>query len=107
MIEKYGRYSLIAGVAVAVLMGLFPSLRSDATLLVLVVLGVAAGFLSGKGQRAELLTAAVALMLAGRIGLPHANETVGAVLGNVSVLSGAAAVVLALRTILGTGRERR
>lgn len=113
MLQKYGAYSLLAGLIVAVVVGLFPSLDSSTMRVVLLVLGLAGGALSiSSGRTSEFLVAAIALMLAGTIrgelaDLTSIGELIERVMRNVHLVAAAASIVLAVKIIVSTARDRR
>lgn len=110
MLQKYGAYSLLAGLVVAVVVGLFPSLDSNTMRVVLLVLGLAGGALNvASGRTTEFLVAAIALMLAGTVrgelsGLTSIGELVERVLRNVHIVAAAASIVLAVKVIVLASR---
>ena len=64
-LHRIGHYSFIAGLIIAVIVGLIPTLRGDAAIWIMVVLGVIVGLLniSAKEVNSFLITA-VALIIA-------------------------------------------
>ena len=113
MLKKYGAYALVAGLVVAVVVGLLPSLDSGTMHVVLLILGIAGGLLSiGAGRTSEFLVAAIALMLAGSVrgelsGLTSLGEAIERILKNVHIVAAAASVVLAVKIIVSAARDRK
>lgn len=104
MNEKIGRYAFIVGLVISLIAG-FVSVGPE-VLAILVVLGVIVGFLNVTGSEVErFLLGTIALMLVG-----SAGATFGAVVGNilsafVAFVAGAALIV-ALKTVYSTTKER-
>ena len=113
MLTKYGSYAFIAGLVIAVVVGLIPSLDTSVMQVVLLVLGFAGGALSiASGKTQEFLVAAIALMLAGAVGAKISDlSTIGPaaqrVLENVRTVASAAALVLAIKILIAAARERK
>jgi hypothetical protein len=113
MLKKYGAYALIAGLAIAVLMGLFPRLESEWARVALVVLGLVGGALNVKSERVnEFLMAGVALMLAATVRqeltkLTRIGDTLEVILANVFIVTAAATLVLAVKTIVSSARDTK
>ncbi|MHC4202539.1 MAG: hypothetical protein ACYSU0_21315 [Planctomycetota bacterium] len=111
MLKKYGAYSLLAGLVIAVIVGLIPSFNTDTMRIVLLVLGFAGGALSiSSGRTSDFLVAAIALMLAGTIGeeladLTSIGRTIEHILRNVHLVAAAASLVLAVKIIVSTARD--
>ena len=110
MLKKYGGYALIAAIALAVLVGLVPSLDKNWVRVVLVVLGLIAGLVNVVGEhRTEFLMATIALMLVGSAGLADITtlgDTISRVIGNIRVVAAPAALVGALAVIVSTARQK-
>ena len=113
MLKKYGAYSLLAGLVIAVLVGLIPRLNTNTMRIVMLVLGFAGGALSiSSGRTSDFLVAAIALMLAGTIREELADFTsigdvVERILRNVHLVAAAASIVLAVKIILSTARDSK
>lgn len=103
--EKIGEWAFLAGVAIAVLIGLVPGVL-DATMAatVLAVLGAIVGLVSINAKdTGPFLTATIALLVAGNAGLgnlPAVGAFLGAILGNISTFVAPAAVVIAVKYVV-------
>jgi hypothetical protein len=110
---KYGAYALLAGLAIAVVVGIFPDLDDSWVRVALVVLGLVGGALNvGSGKSAEFLMAGVALMLAASVkgeitGVFSGNlgKIIESVLENVYIVTAAATLVLAVKVILSAAKS--
>jgi hypothetical protein len=115
MIKKYGAYALLAGLVIAVLVGIFPQLESDWVTVLLVILGLVGGALNISNERtSEFLMAGIALMLASQVrsevaGIVSRNigRVIEHVLENVYIVTSAATLVLAVKTIVAAAREKK
>ena len=115
MIKKYGAYALLAGLIIAVLVGVFRRLESDWVMVLLVILGLVGGALNVSNERtADFLMAGVALMLAAQVRSEVANlvsrdvgNIIQHILKNVYVVTAAATLVLAVKTIVAAAREKQ
>ena len=112
MLQKYGGYALLAGLALAVVVGLFPKLDSSTTQVILLMLGLAGGALNVKSERtSDFLTAGIALMLAASVRselarLTSAGHAIELILRNVYIVAAAASLVLAVKVIVSTAMSR-
>jgi len=107
--DKAGHYAFIAGVLLAILVGLFPQAIENenvqsAVVLVLVLLGLIVGFLNiTGGETSEFLIASIALMGGSGIvtlGLiPTVGPYIQAILTNIALFVAPAALVVALKAI--------
>ncbi len=113
MLKKYGAYSLLAGLIIAVMVGLVPSLNTSTMRIVMLVLGFAGGALSiSSGRTSEFLVAAIALMLAGTIrgelaDLTSIGNVIERILRNVHLVAAAASMVLAVKVIVSAARASK
>ncbi len=103
--EQIGGWAFIAGVIIAILVGLVPldaATTSYATL-VMVVLGLVVGFLNVPDKETTpFLIAAIALLAAGNAGLstiPAVGSYVTNILSNIVAFVAPAAVVVALKQV--------
>ncbi len=109
--ETIGEWAFLAGVLIAVLLGLVPSIVDAATsATVLVVLGVIVGLVSVSAKEiGSFLTAAIALLVAGAAGLdqlPAVGAFLGPILGNISAFVAPAAVVIAVKYVVELARGK-
>ena len=111
MLQKYGAYALLVGLAIAVIVGIFPKAIDRHTVyVVLLILGVIGGAMSVSSENtADFLMAGVALMLAAKMDLDFDKATtlgdvIRAILENVYVVTAAATIVLAVKTILSAAK---
>jgi hypothetical protein len=115
MIKKYGAYALLAGLVIAVLVGVFPQLESDWITVALVILGLIGGVLNVSNEKtADFLMAGVALMLAAQVRSEIANvasrsiaNVIKHVLENIAIVTACATLVLAIKTIVAAAREKQ
>jgi len=110
-IDKIGEWAFLAGVILAILIGLFKGEATGTIATVLVVLGVLVGFLNiAERETTPYLVAAVALLVAGSAGLgslPLAGVlNLSAMLGNIVLFVAPAAVIVALKTIITLGKKK-
>lgn len=100
--EGVGHWSFIAGVLLAVLAGLIPSMQTDGLIWILVVLGLIVGVLNITAREtAEFLLAALALIIcadAAKFVLP-VGVVLFPILSNIIAFVFPAALIVALRTI--------
>jgi len=110
MLKKYGGYALLVAIALAVVVGLIPSLERDWMRVVLVILGLVAGLVNVVGEhRTEFLMATIALMLVGSAGLgsiTSLGEAIARIVANIQIVAAPAALVGALAIIITTAREK-
>lgn len=113
MEKNVGHFAFLAGVAIALLLGLVnvsATWQSNA-LLLLVVLGLIVGLLNVKGKETELfLIAAAALMLAGsaevdKITYLNLGVYLKAILLNIKVFVAPAALVVALKAVWALAKD--
>jgi len=115
MIKKYGAYALLAGLVIAVLVGIFEQLESEWVTVALVILGLAGGALNVSNEKtADFLMAGVALMLAAQVRGEIADVAGGSlggviqrILENIYVVTACATLVLAIKTIVTAAREKQ
>jgi hypothetical protein len=109
LLKKYGGYALLAAIALAVVVGLVPSLNDSWVRVALIVLGLVAGLVNVVGEhRTEFLMATIALMLVGSANLEDVFSSGGAILrilANIRMIAAPAALVGALAVIISTARK--
>jgi len=106
--EKIGRYIFIGGVIVSILAGF---ITSSWVIPVLTVLGLVVGFLNVTAKEVQpFLLAAVSLVIIAALGsdritdLPEVGETIGRMYTALLVFVSPAAVVVALKALVGIAR---
>lgn len=110
-IAKIGEWAFLAGVAIALLLGLFIGEAVGAWATTLIVLGIMVGILNiAEKETTAYLVAAIALLVAGSAGLgslPFTNlMNLSAMLGNIVLFVAPAAVIVAVKTVLTLGKKR-
>jgi hypothetical protein len=108
-LEQVGKWAFIAGMAVAVLAGLFVV---PYTALVLFVLGLVVGFLNVTVKETEkFLIAAIALIVLGVASIQTlsilgivVSDILNAILANFTAFVGASALVVAIKAIIDIGK---
>ncbi len=103
-----GAWAFIAGVAIAVLVGLFSGLANSFVLGALVVLGLIVGFLNVTGNEASsFLLAAIALVIVSAFGknVLSAISILGSVLDAIMALVVPATIIVALKAVYGLARN--
>ncbi|MBW2993631.1 hypothetical protein KY317_03600 [Candidatus Woesearchaeota archaeon] len=103
-LKKVGHYSFLAGIIIAVIVGLVPSLRGDPAIWVMVILGVIVGFLNVTSKETVgFLIACVGLIIASSasaLSLAVIWPTLTTILGNMIVFIAPAAIVVAIKTVI-------
>ena len=108
MANKTGHYAFLAGVLLAIIVGLFPDLSkqySSIVVMVLVLLGLIVGFLNITAKETtEFLVASIALMGGGAAlesitVIPVVGDVLYSILLHVAVFVAPAALVVALKAI--------
>ncbi|MDH3497046.1 MAG: hypothetical protein OER21_09795 [Gemmatimonadota bacterium] len=105
--EKIGKWAFIAGLIVAALAGL--GVDGTWVVWVLAILGLVVGFLNVTGQETHgFLLAAIALILSATAveALPFVGELATDIVVNIVVFLAPAVLVVALKTLLQTAKER-
>ncbi len=103
--EQIGGWAFIAGVIIAILVGLVPldAATTGYATLVMVVLGLIVGFLNiADKETTPFLIAAIALLAAGNGGLsliPAVGSYITNILNNIVAFVAPAAIVVALKAV--------
>jgi len=110
-INKIGEWAFLAGVMIALLLGLFKGEVTGTFATVLVVLGIIVGILNiAEKETTPYLIATIALLVAGSTGLgtlPFADKVnLSAMLQNIVLFVAPAAVIVALKTIVTLGKKK-
>jgi uncharacterized membrane protein len=110
--NKFGEIAFLAGVLIAILVGLFQMSVATGTLaIVLVLLGIIVGFLNiSEKETTGYLVAAIALLAAsgasGFASLPMIGLYLAAMLGNIALFVAPAAVIVALKTVITLAKKK-
>lgn len=103
-LKRVGHYSFIAGIIIAVIVGLIPALRGNPAVWVMVILGVIVGFLNITAKETiGFLVACVGLIIASSasaLTLAIIWPTLTTILGNVIIFIAPAAIVVAIKTVI-------
>ena len=113
MTSKLGEWAFIVGVLLAIMFGLIPSEWQGMATLVLVVLGIAVGFLNiTEKESTPFLVAAAALMITSSTGdtlklIPPAmlGMFLKSAVGKIGVFVAPAAIVVALKSIRSLAQD--
>jgi len=112
--KKIGRYSFIAGIILALVVGLIPSLTEtdqgkQVVLGTLVVLGIIVGFLNVTDEETiGFLVAALVLIIASSttaLTLAGLHPNIAEILRNVIIFVSAAAIIVALKTVYALAQD--
>jgi len=111
---KAGHYAFLAGVLLALFLGLFPSIVGEYqayTAFVLVLLGLAVGFLNITAQEAiPFLIAAIALSVGSGIEnlslIPYFGSFLSRVFTYISMFVAPAAIIVAIKTVYALAESR-
>jgi len=100
--EKIGEWFFLAGVVLAILVGLVGQVQYAG--IVLVILGLVVGFLNiTEKETPQFLVASLALLLPGTITsfsqLPMVGNVIISILNNIAIFVAPAAIIVALKTI--------
>lgn len=107
---KIGEWAFLAGVIIALLVGLFTGAgATGTTATILVALGAIVGLINiTEKQTTGYLVAAIALLIAGSAGLgtlPFGTQ-ISAMLSNIVLFVAPAAVIVALKTVVTLGKTK-
>lgn len=108
--DKIGEWAFVIGVVLAILLGIFDIGAMLGTIqVVLVVLGILVGLINVTSRETtKYLVAAIALLVAGTAGfgtLPMIGAIVARIVANIGFFVAPAAVVVALRSVMKTGKD--
>jgi len=107
---KIGEWAFLAGVILALLVGLFQQeVAIGMTAMILVVLGVIVGLINiVERETTGYLVAAVALLVAGSAGLGTLpfGAILSAMLSNIVLFVAPAAVIVALKAVITLGKKK-
>lgn len=103
-LPKIGHYSFIAGLIIAIIVGLIPSLRGDVSIWIMVVLGVIVGLLNIQAKEVNsFLIAAISLIIASSASaLSLATIWIGltSILSNVIIFIAPAAIIVSIKAVV-------
>jgi uncharacterized membrane protein len=109
MKTNLGENAFLAGVAIAILIGLFNVTESWVTV-VLVILGIIVGLLNiTTKETMPFLTSSIALLVVGSAGLerlPVVGSLVKSVLTSIVTFVAPAAVIIALKTVFDIAKKK-
>jgi hypothetical protein len=110
-LAKLGEWAFLAGVVLAILIGLFSGVATGTLAIVLVILGILVGFLNiSEKETTGYLVAAIALLAAagasGFSTLPWIGSYLVGMLGNIALFVAPAAVIVALKAVLSLSKNR-
>lgn len=107
---RIGHYSFIAGIIIAVIVGLIPQFRGDIAIWIMVVLGIIVGLLNISAKEINsFLIAAVALIIASSASaLSLAVIWVGltSILGNIIIFIAPAAIIVSIKAVVKLAEAR-
>jgi hypothetical protein len=105
--DKIGAWSFIAGLGIAILVGLIPGLSASWVPWVLAVIGVLIGILNiGDKEVTPFLVASIAFMLsASSLGGILLGDIILRILSNIAVIVAPAAAIVSLRVIYDLAKE--
>ena len=109
--SKYGSWSFIAGLVIAIIAGLAnASQLSSIVVLVLVVIGILVGLLNVTEKEAtSFLIAAIALLAIGSVSsmsvIPLVGDRITVALGAIAVFVAPAALIVAVKEIYGLAKD--
>ena len=108
-LEKIGHYSFIVGILIAIIVALFPALRGDISVWILVILGVIVGLLNVTAKEVSgFLISTVALIIASSasaLSLSVIWAGLTQILGNVIIFVAPAAIIVAIKAIFALAAE--
>lgn len=108
--SQLGEWAFIAGIILAILLGLFPSLDSQGVSTLFLMLGVIVGFVNiTKKETHNFLLAAIALLIVGTGGLqdiPGIGSFFSQIFFNITSFVAPAVVIVALSAVLTATKDR-
>ena len=108
--SRLGEWAFIAGVILAIILGLFPSLDSQGVSTLFLMLGVVVGFVNvTKKETHNFLLAAIALLIVGTGGLqdiPAVGTFFSQVFYNITSFVAPAVVIVAFKSVLTATKDR-
>jgi len=109
-LKKFGHYSFIVGIVIAIIVGLIPQIRGTEAATILIILGVIVGFLNITAKETmEFLIAALVLMFASNTAafvLSALHTALAAMWMNVVTFIAPAAIIVALKTVVMLAERR-
>lgn len=108
--SRLGEWAFIAGVILAILLGMFPNLDSEGVSVLFLMLGVIVGIVNiTKKETHNFLLAAVALLIVGTGGLdqiPALGSYFEQIFFNITSFVAPAVVIVGLKAVLDATRDR-
>ena len=105
--SRLGEWAFVAGVLLAILLGLFPDLDSQGVSTLFVMLGVIVGLVNiTKRETASFLLASIALLVVGAGGIQEIPALGGSfvqIFFNISSFIAPAVMIVALKTVFHAG----
>jgi len=107
---RIGHYSFLAGIVIAIIVGLVPSLRGDIAIWIMIVLGIIVGLLNISAKEINsFLIASISLIIASSASaLSLAVIWIGltAILGNVIIFIAPAAIIVSIKSVIALAQAR-
>jgi hypothetical protein len=107
---RIGHYSFLAGIVIAIIVGLVPSLRGDIAIWIMIVLGIIVGLLNITAKEINsFLIAAISLIIASSasaLSLAVIWTGLTAILGNVIIFIAPAAIIVAVKSVFALAQAR-
>ena len=113
MMTQYGNWAFIIGVVLAIVLGLFGAYIGYTTEItyIMIILGLIVGFYNvTRKETVNFLIVAIALLVAGGIGLemlPVIGTYVGGILSHITVFIAPAAILVALKAVYEMGYKKK
>ena len=105
-----GHYAFLAGLIIAIIVGLIPALRGDLSIWIMMALGLIVGLLNITAEEVNsFLIAAVALIIASSasaLSLSVIWTGLTSILGNVIIFIAPAAIIVSIKSIIALAKER-
>jgi hypothetical protein len=107
--QRIGHYSFIVGILIAIIVALFPALRGDMSVWILVILGIIVGLLNVTTKEVSgFLIATIALIIASSasaLSLSVIWIGLTQILGNVIIFVAPAAIIVSVKAIFALAAE--
>ena len=104
-----GHYSFIAGLIIAVIVGLIPALRGDVSIWIMVALGLIVGVLNITAEEVNsFLIAAISLIIASSASamtLSAIHPAITSILGNAIIFIAPAAIIVSVKAIFALAQR--
>ena len=108
---RIGHYSFIAGIAIAIIVGLIPALSGSISVWILAILGIVVGLLNISAQEVNSFLIAAATLMIGTtaIALTLGNAihyVLTSLLVNITIFIGPAAIIVAILSVFKLAQTR-